>query len=101
MNVAKTTVLRHSSRISVLPLLHEYANVSQRVSQSMSHILTNAMEYETNNVPMETQDKKQRLLKAKIAVALRDEFGRVPTEEDRSRIPPHPSNVEGRSRSAL
>jgi hypothetical protein len=31
---------------------------------------------------METQNKKQRLLKAKIAVALHDEFGRVPTEEE-------------------
>jgi len=31
---------------------------------------------------MRVQDKKQRLLKAKIAVALQDEFGRVPTEEE-------------------
>jgi hypothetical protein len=29
---------------------------------------------------MEKQGKKQRLLKAKIAVALQDEFGRVPTD---------------------
>lgn len=27
-------------------------------------------------------DKKQRLLKAKIAVALQNEYGRVPTEEE-------------------
>ena len=27
-------------------------------------------------------DKKKRLLKAKIAVALRDELGRVPTEKE-------------------
>jgi hypothetical protein len=31
---------------------------------------------------MQVQDKKQRLLKAKIAVALQDEFSRVPTEEE-------------------
>ena len=31
---------------------------------------------------MQVQDKKQRLLKAKIAVALQDEFGRVPTEQE-------------------
>jgi hypothetical protein len=32
---------------------------------------------------METSaDKKQRLLKAKIAVALRDEYGRVPTADE-------------------
>ena len=31
---------------------------------------------------MKLQDKKQRLLKAKIAVALQDEFGRVPTEDE-------------------
>jgi hypothetical protein len=35
---------------------------------------------------METQEKKQRLLKAKIAVALQDEFGRVPTEEEIDRV---------------
>ncbi len=28
------------------------------------------------------QEKKQRLLKAKIAVALQDEYGRVPTTEE-------------------
>jgi hypothetical protein len=32
------------------------------------------------------QDKKQRLFKAKIAVALQDEFGRVPTEEEIDRV---------------
>jgi hypothetical protein len=48
----------------------------------MSHILTNEMEYETNSVPMENRDKRRRLLKAKIAVALQDEFGRVPSEEE-------------------
>jgi hypothetical protein len=31
---------------------------------------------------MKMQDKKHRLLRAKIAVALQDEFGRVPTEEE-------------------
>jgi hypothetical protein len=31
---------------------------------------------------MKVQDKKQRLLKAKIAIALQDEFGRVPTREN-------------------
>ena len=31
---------------------------------------------------MMSGDKKQRLLKAKIAVALYDEYGRVPTEEE-------------------
>jgi len=31
---------------------------------------------------MKDADKRSRLLKAKIAVALQDEFGRVPTEEE-------------------
>jgi hypothetical protein len=31
---------------------------------------------------MKNGDKKQRLLKAKIAVALQDEYGRVPTAEE-------------------
>jgi hypothetical protein len=36
---------------------------------------------------METNvEKKKRLLKAKIAVALRDEYGRVPTEEEISEV---------------
>jgi hypothetical protein len=35
---------------------------------------------------MEKQDKKQQLLKAKIAVALHDEFGPVPTEEEIDKV---------------
>ncbi len=31
---------------------------------------------------MKSGNKQQRLLKAKIAVALQDEYGRVPTEEE-------------------
>lgn len=31
-------------------------------------------------------DKKKRLLKAKIAVALRDEYGRVPTEDEINKV---------------
>ena len=37
-------------------------------------------------MPMEKRDKKQRLLKAKIAVALQNEFDRVPTEEEIDRV---------------
>lgn len=35
---------------------------------------------------MEKEDKQQRLLKAKIAVALQDEFGRVPSEDEIDRV---------------
>lgn len=35
---------------------------------------------------MEKQDKEQRLLKAKIAVALQDEFRRVPSEDEITRV---------------
>jgi hypothetical protein len=31
---------------------------------------------------MADKEKKQKLLKAKIAVALQDEYGRVPTEQE-------------------
>jgi hypothetical protein len=48
----------------------------------MFHILTNDMSFETIVLDMKAADKKQRLLKAKIAVALQDEFNRVPTEEE-------------------
>ena len=33
-----------------------------------------------------TPDQKKKLLKAKIAVALRDELGRVPTKEEIERV---------------
>jgi len=35
---------------------------------------------------MATQDQKNRLLKAKVAVALNDELGRVPTREEIDRV---------------
>jgi hypothetical protein len=52
----------------------------------MLHILTFDMSFETIRTDMKLQDKKQRLLKAKIAVALQDEFGRVPSEEEIDRV---------------
>jgi hypothetical protein len=33
-----------------------------------------------------TPDQKKKLLKAKVAVALRDELGRVPTKEEIDRV---------------
>ena len=35
---------------------------------------------------MPTLDQKKKLLKAKIAVALQDEYGRVPTEDEINNI---------------
>ncbi len=35
---------------------------------------------------MKGEDKNSRLLKAKIAVALQDEYGRVPTEQEISSV---------------
>jgi len=35
---------------------------------------------------MQTQEQKKRLLKAKIAVALQDELGRVPNEDEINNI---------------
>jgi hypothetical protein len=35
---------------------------------------------------MSTPEQKKKLLKAKIAVALRDELGRVPTKEEIDRV---------------
>ena len=55
----------------------------------MSHLLTNPMSFETIKKdalqPMTAQEKKEqkiRLLKAKVAVALQDELGRVPKQEE-------------------
>ncbi len=44
------------------------------------------MSYETVNTSMALSEQKKRLLKAKIAVALSDELGRVPTEEEINNI---------------
>jgi hypothetical protein len=41
---------------------------------------------------MQVNDKKQRLLKAKIAIALQDEFGRVATEDEIDKVF-HPTRV--------
>jgi hypothetical protein len=40
------------------------------------------MSYETLQGAMATTEQKKQLLKAKIAVALHDELGRVPKEEE-------------------
>jgi hypothetical protein len=47
----------------------------------MFHILTLSMSFDTSSV-VPTPDQKKKLLKAKIAVALHDELGRVPKEEE-------------------
>jgi hypothetical protein len=52
----------------------------------MFHFLTNSMSFGTVVVDIETivmtTEQKKRLLKAKIAVALQDELGRVPKQEE-------------------
>ncbi len=40
------------------------------------------MSFETIEIHMASTDQKKKLLKAKIAVALQDELGRVPTEKE-------------------
>jgi hypothetical protein len=50
----------------------------------MFHFLTNSLSFGTvivSFIPMTTEQKK-RLLKVKIAVALQDELGRVPKQEE-------------------
>ncbi len=50
----------------------------------MSHYLTNSMSFETMVVSIDTMtaEQKKHLLKAKVAVALQDELGRVPKDEE-------------------
>jgi hypothetical protein len=55
----------------------------------MSHLLTYSMSFETITVkmtiaakPTPSNEQKAKLLKAKIAVALHDELGRVPKKEE-------------------
>jgi hypothetical protein len=44
------------------------------------------MSFGTLNIDMASVEQKRRLLKAKIAVALHDELGRVPKEEEISQV---------------
>jgi hypothetical protein len=44
--------------------------------------LTFELSFEINNIDMPTPEQKKKLLKAKIAVALHDELGRVPKKEE-------------------
>jgi len=50
----------------------------------MFHFLTNSMSFGTVVISLVTMttEQKKRLLKAKIAVALQDELGRVPKQEE-------------------
>jgi hypothetical protein len=52
----------------------------------MSHSLTNWMSFETilvtMTIPPNTKEQRAKLLKAKIAVALHSELGRVPKKEE-------------------
>lgn len=45
-------------------------------------IVLHSTGYETNINDMATTEQKKKLLKAKIAVALQNELGRVPTKEE-------------------
>ncbi len=44
------------------------------------------MSFDTLSSVMATTEQKKKLLKAKIAVALQDELGRVPKEEEIDRV---------------
>jgi hypothetical protein len=44
--------------------------------------LTFELSFEINNIDMPTPEQKKKLLKAKIAVALHNELGRVPKKEE-------------------
>jgi hypothetical protein len=48
----------------------------------MYHSLTNTTSFETIKVNMTNKEQQAKLLKAKIAVALQSELGRVPKKEE-------------------
>jgi hypothetical protein len=52
----------------------------------MYHDLTSLTDCDTFNYHMANAEQKKRLLKAKIAVALQDELGRVPKEEEVNQV---------------
>ena len=48
-----------------------------------------------------TVEQKKKLLKAKIAVALHDELGRVPTKKEIPGLSLNPGHIQGSVRRAL
>jgi hypothetical protein len=52
----------------------------------MYHDLTSKTDCDTFNVFMASAEQKKRLLRAKIAVALQDELGRVPKETEINQV---------------
>jgi hypothetical protein len=52
------------------------------ISKSSFHILTYVLSFDTLDLDMALPEQKKKLLKAKIAVALHDELGRVPKKEE-------------------
>src|SRR5689334_11501555 len=57
---------------------HAQPFVSKPISQSTSHSLHSSMSFDT---VFHMEDRKKKLLTAKISVALLDELGRIPTKE--------------------
>jgi hypothetical protein len=65
----------------------EQKRLSQNcISKSSFHILTSDMSFDTIKTIWHCTEQKKKLLKAKIAVALHDELGRVPKEEEINQV---------------
>jgi hypothetical protein len=66
--------------------VHAYNFVSKLIPKSKFQNLTNSMSFGTlfkdTKLPTMTTEQKKRLLKAKVAVALQNELGRVPKKEE-------------------
>ncbi|MFL5284603.1 MAG: hypothetical protein ACJ8AW_27350 [Rhodopila sp.] len=61
-------------------------NVSQLISESMYRNFDKSTSCDAINCHMASVKQKKRLLKAKIAVALQDELGRVPKEDEINQV---------------
>jgi len=61
-------------------------NVSQLISESMYRNFDKSTSCDAINCHMTSVKQKKRLLKAKIAVALQDELGRIPKEDEINQV---------------
>jgi hypothetical protein len=59
-----------------------FTGVQRRRRTCANHRETIQQAWFINEIDMATSEQKKKLLKAKIAIALQDELGRVPKEEE-------------------
>ena len=85
--VSKTLVFVTHPPPPLFDRLYAYESVTKLIPESKYQYLTNLVSFATFVVYVTmTAEQKKQLLKAKVAVALQDELGRVPKQEEIDQI---------------